>query len=198
MLLLRRQCFKNCLRRHFNAQSPGERAPREAKAVQELQRITTEYVEAEDRLRLTGELSPGDTRVLWLSQRLMLRLLPHLCLWLEKQRGTAFPPDIEQSLELRAATERMGHEDPVRPTPHCLGWLVLAVDINTAGPVLCLSLRGDKEAESVALNLPPLALRQWLNILHTLWSTAQWPASPWPDWVAQTDARRSADKRALH
>jgi len=198
MLLLRRQCFKNCLRCRFVAQSRGNHVPREANAVQELQRITTEYVEAEDRLRLTGELSPGDTRVLWLSQRLLLRLLPHLCLWLEKQRGTAFPPDIEQSLELRAATERLGQEAPVRPAAHCRAYLVLAVDINAAGATLHLSLRGEDEADQVALKLPPLALRQWLSILHTLWSTAQWPASVWPDWVAQTDARRAADKRALH
>ena len=50
----------------------------------ELQRLTTEYVDAEDRMRLTGEIRPGETLVLWLSQRLLMRLLPHLFLWLEK------------------------------------------------------------------------------------------------------------------
>lgn len=41
----------------------------------DLQRITTQYIEVEDRLRLTGELAPGEVVVLWLTQRLMHRLI---------------------------------------------------------------------------------------------------------------------------
>ena len=40
-----------------------------------LQRCTTEYVECEDRIRLAGELASGATVVLWLTQRLMNRLI---------------------------------------------------------------------------------------------------------------------------
>jgi hypothetical protein len=166
--------------------------------VQELQRMTTEYIEAEDRLRLTGELMSGETPVLWLSQRLLLRLLPHLLLWLERQRSTAFPTDIEQSFELRAASQGLGHEAPVQPAAHCCEWLVIAVDMNAAGPILHLTFRGANAADSVALKLQTLALRQWLSIVHALWSQAQWPASLWPEWMAQTEARRQAEKRALH
>ena len=36
-----------------------------------LQRVTTAYLENEDRLRLTGELADGDTVVCWLTQRLL-------------------------------------------------------------------------------------------------------------------------------
>ena len=48
----------------------------------ELQRITSEYIEAEDRLRLTGEVGEGETETLWLTQRLLTRLLDHLLKWL--------------------------------------------------------------------------------------------------------------------
>lgn len=52
-----------------------------------LQRITTEYRAQEDRLCLTGERANGDAVVLWLTQRLLNRLVPHLTGWLEQQKG---------------------------------------------------------------------------------------------------------------
>lgn len=39
-----------------------------------LQRITTEYIEAEDRIRLAGEAGEK-TMVLWLTQRFLNRLI---------------------------------------------------------------------------------------------------------------------------
>lgn len=62
-----------------------------------LQRITTEYIDHEDRLRLAGEDAQGQTTVLWLTQRLLNRLIPHLCQWLEQQGGNA--PLAEVKLE---------------------------------------------------------------------------------------------------
>lgn len=52
-----------------------------------LQRVTTAYLENEDRLRLTGKLADGDIVVLWLTQRLLSRLVPHLTTWLARQAG---------------------------------------------------------------------------------------------------------------
>ena len=43
-----------------------------------LRRMTTEYRAQEDRLCLTGERTGGDAVVLWLTQRLLNRLVPHL------------------------------------------------------------------------------------------------------------------------
>ena len=43
-----------------------------------LQRITTEYDEREDRIRVSGQLAQGEAVVLWLTQRLLNRLVPHL------------------------------------------------------------------------------------------------------------------------
>ena len=48
----------------------------------ELQRITTTYVDVEDRLRLTGVLANGTVVQLWLTQRLLGRLVPPLTSWL--------------------------------------------------------------------------------------------------------------------
>ncbi len=148
----------------------------------ELQRLTTEYIDAEDRLRLTGELRPGDTLVLWLSQRLLMRLLPHLFLWLEKQGSTAFPAEIEQGFEQRAASENMSAEAPVQRSGNSRAWLVEAVDMTAGDHALRLSFRREGE-DAVSLTLPALQMRQWLTILRTLWSVAEWPVGVWPEWM---------------
>lgn len=163
----------------------------------ELQRLTTEYVDAEDRIRLTGEIRPEETLVLWLSQRLLLRLLPHLFLWLEKQSGTAFPTEITQSFEQAAASQNLGAEAPVQRAPDSKTWLVEAVDMTPDQQILRLRFRRDGEA-SVSLTLPSIHLRQWLTILHGMWGVAEWPMGVWPEWMQQSRPQQMATGRHLH
>ena len=163
----------------------------------ELQRLTTEYIDAEDRLRLTGEIRPGDTLVLWLSQRLLVRLLPHLFLWLEKQSSTAFPAEIDQSLEQRAASANMWEEAAVQRSVQSLTWLVEAVDMSAGDHVLRLSFRREGE-ESVSLSLSALHMRQWLTILRTLWRVAEWPAGIWPEWMGEPANASASRRTSLH
>lgn len=161
----------------------------------ELQRLTTEYIDAEDRMRLTAEIRPGETLVLWLSQRLLMRLLPHLFLWLEKQGSTAFPAEIEQSLEQRAASENMSAEAPVQRSGNSRSWLVEAVDMTAGDHALRLSFR--REAENPAsLTLSALHMRQWLTIVRTLWGMAEWPMGVWPEWMGES-ARLQENKNSV-
>eukprot|EP01036_Dinobryon_divergens_P055429 gene55429-74016_t len=46
-----------------------------------LQRITTEYIEAEDRVRLSGVSPSGEALSLWVTQRLLSRLLKVILNW---------------------------------------------------------------------------------------------------------------------
>ncbi len=163
----------------------------------ELQRLTTEYIEAEDRMRLTGEIRPGETLVLWLNQRLLLRLLPHLFLWLEKQGGGVFPAEIEQSFEQAAATRDLGAEPPVQRASDSKSWLVEAVDMTAGDQALRLSFRRDDE-EPVSLTLAALHLRQWLTILHALWGVAEWPREVWPGWMIESVSQKPGAQRQLH
>ena len=54
-----------------------------------LERVTTRYSVAQDRICLAGELPGGSPVVLWLTQRLLRRLLPPLLAWLQEQGGAA-------------------------------------------------------------------------------------------------------------
>ena len=152
--------------------------------MRELNRLTTEYIEAEDRIRIFGELATDETVVMWLSQRLLRHLLPHLFLWLEKQSGDSIPSEIAQSFAQEAAQAEFATEAPVAQHPGSQEWLVLAVDINPSNEALRLGFRA-KEEQQASLTLTPVALRQWLAILHTLWGLAEWPKELWPEWIKE-------------
>ena len=80
-------------------------------AVQDLQRVTTSYVDSEDRMRLAGETAQGQAVVLWLTQRLLARLLPIFFRWLEQhQTGTTSESDADGRSLTRAAAEQ-GHAE---------------------------------------------------------------------------------------
>lgn len=95
----------------------------------ELQRITCEYSEPEDRIRLIGEPvqalaldssnEPKQVIVLWLSQRLLSRLVSNLCKHLEMENISALQAEIQQTFctagcdggaRAAAAGQRVGGE----------------------------------------------------------------------------------------
>ena len=165
--------------------------------MKELQRITTAYIASEDRMRLTGEANSGETLEVWLSQRLLLRLLPHLTHWLEQRGNTAFPVDIEQALEQHTASENLSAEAPVRHTGHGGSWLAQAVDMNAGDRTMRLSFRREGEVP-VTLTLFVQSLRQWLSILRALWLQAEWHAAVWPEWMRDVQPKDSHAIRQLH
>ena len=70
-----------------------------------LRRITTEYIEIEDRLRISGEIADAEAVVIWLTQRLLLRLLPLLLQWLDQQtqhtvNNANTPPPVSVSAQV--------------------------------------------------------------------------------------------------
>lgn len=157
-----------------------------------LQRITTEYVEIEDRLRLVGELVNGATVVLWLTQRLVNRLLPHLISWLDQQLtlATSIAPvqaahhDIVQSFVQHAARAQLALEPPVLAAASQAGWRVDAVDIAQGEDALVLTFKGEAQV-SATLTLAAQPLRQWLGIVYEQCLRGVWSTTVWPAWMEQ-------------
>lgn len=151
----------------------------------ELQRITTTYVDTEDRIRLAGELSDSHTVVMWLTQRLLTRLVPHLLTWLEKGVESPLPQDIALSLSQFAAQSDLEKQTPVHQNQDSESWVVLAVDISSAPGALLLQIRG-AEDNLARVRFTSQQLHQWLGLMRLLWRTAEWPDSIWPDWLDDT------------
>jgi hypothetical protein len=160
-----------------------------------LQRITTDYSEAEDRIRLTGELPNGDTVTLWLTQRLLNRLIAHLCQWLEQGNVHQHLPhaDLLQAFAQQAAQAALTPEAPVRSAQQ-QGELVHSVDISHTSEVLQMTFKGESGNPLAHMSLQALPLRQWLGIVHAQYQKAQWPMEAWPEWVTEANQDQAAQQ----
>lgn len=150
-----------------------------------LQRITTEYRAQEDRLCLTGERADGDAVVLWLTQRLLNRLVPHLTAWLEQQKGPGEHARVMLEFQQQAAVDALKPQPPVRPPTDAPGRLVRSADIAAGAEAVQLGFKEQDAGPVLAsLVLAPNALRQWLAIVHAQYLRGDWPTTVWPAWLA--------------
>lgn len=149
-----------------------------------LQRITTEYIEAEDRIRLAGEAGEK-TVVLWLTQRLLNRLIPHLCQWLDQRVGATPLMEVKQEFAQQKARAELEPQPPVRAEPDVQDVLIHSLDLKTANAGMGLQFKDEDGKVIASLQLQPKPLRQWLNIVYDQYRKAQWPTEVWPAWVAQ-------------
>jgi hypothetical protein len=155
----------------------------------ELQRATTEYVAAEDRIRLSGALDGGATVVIWLTLRLLQRLLPPLVQWLEQRGGGVPRADVLHSFAQQKAQAGMAPSPPVQAAAESAAWLAASIDLARGDKAVRLTFKG-QGGESAALTMTPTLLRQWLAILHAGYRRGGWPQDQWPGWIAENTAAR--------
>ena len=168
-----------------------------------LKRFTTQYKGADDRILLTGEDNDGNTVSLWLTQRLLLKTIPVLVDWLQKNN----PADLKTrdnsaqaqemaevfsrkpvqpkvttipAQEQAPSTENGAETDRQDPLPDPV--VVHSVDVNLNARLLRMRLRQD-EQELAHLAMNGKQLRQWLAVLQVLWKNAGWPQHVWPRWL---------------
>lgn len=175
-----------------------------------LNKFTTQFDPIEDRIYLSGAIGSDQTLQVWLTQRLVNRLVLHLCQTLEKTAspnsetrqplsGQSQRTQLEQSFAQQQARATMPKQPPVLPLADSPQWRVDHVDIQHAQSGVRLIFRGATEAQQVMVSLPIPALRQWLGILHGQCLRAEWPLQAWPLWIS--DAARpnqSVPTGALH
>ncbi len=165
--------------------------------VSDLQRVTMRFYAVQDRIGISGELPQGQI-VLWLTQRMLRRLLLVLVDWLAKHdpmKGLALPSsdlylDVLQGFAQQAARkllEQMPAVPPVSGDVSSPEYLVSSVQVEHAAQ--CLRMVFASEQSPVAqMALTPESLRHWLNILFDVWCRADWPMDPWPAWMRDDSA----------
>lgn len=155
-----------------------------------LQRITSEYSDSEDRIRLTAVTDSDATLILWLTQRLLVRLLAHFLNWLENEapeitHSTAIDSRAKSALQgiaQQSAQAELPKQVAVAPSPESQNWLVREIDIKNGADVVLLVFKC-ADGQRAELGFTTQQLRQWLGILHTLWAEAEWPMALWPEWM---------------
>lgn len=159
----------------------------------ELQRLTTQYDAAEDRIRLSGSTPLNETLTLWLTQRLLNRLVPLLCQGLEKQvlgqpGEQALRVQLQQSFAQQRALAALPRQAPVQPGADSPQWRVEVVDVKQAPGGVRLVFKGAAEAQQAVLKLPTPAMRQWLGIVFEQYRRAGWATQVWPAWMEEAAA----------
>lgn len=157
-----------------------------------LQRMTTEFDEYHDRLRLVGEVASGEPLVLWVTQRMLKRVIPHMVQWLQpasEGAGPDYHQEAVQSFAQQAAVAQLAPQAPVQaPAPAQLQagsqWLIDSVDLVRHPEVLGLVFKCGELKASLVLGQQDL--RQWLAILHLLCTKAEWSMDVWPEWIAES------------
>lgn len=151
-----------------------------------LQKVTIQYCEKEDRIRLTGELENAAPVVIWLTQRLLQRVLQALLKNDESEGALHSHHHIFQSFAQQAAKAELEQtpQVSVQPEVESTVWLVSSVDLGNLGQNVVLTFRGvDEQQASLVLNEKPL--RQWLAIIYGLYLKAEWPLDVWPEWIGE-------------
>lgn len=163
----------------------------------QLSRLTTEFIAEEDRIRLTGQIENGSPMVLWLTQRLINRLLPVLTKWLEEKNVDAPRNDIVQSFAQQSARAELAPQAPVVSKPESLTWLIQTVDVTTSKEIIRLVLK-NKAGEASAIQFSPKQIRQWLNIVFDAYQKGGWSVTYWPTWLSEGALPPQRSSTVLH
>lgn len=171
----------------------------------ELQRITSQYVEYEDRIRLTGENPERDVVTLWLTQRLLNRHIGPLVQWLERSRSdndaqprVTVRQTLEQTFIQQHAAQVLTLQTPVPAIGSCSDILVNSVDLKSGARGVRLLLKDRDNEITATLTLGVTPLRQWLAILLSQHKVAQWSLSVWPQWMLDARHQTAPQQMRMH
>lgn len=156
----------------------------------QLQRLTTNYSDIQDRLRLNGICSNNNLLCMWMSQRLANRLVTSLVEWLEKQ-------------ELKPATAAAIHAAGASVTAVDAGqpkheWLVENVNLKFGEQSLEMALCDGSQATCAKISVSREQLLQWLGILQNQYFLADWPTSNWPQSIQGQAAKAVTSNQTMH
>ena len=170
--------------------------------MQDVTRFTTEYIPSEDRIRVALEGAEGRVRLVWLTRRMMLMLVPRLIDVFGPSDVTAERSvarhQAQQGFNQQAAVSSIQPQKPVRAqtpdVPRDPDILAVSVDIQKQPKQVTLVFKSQGEAETQGLPFAAPALRQWLSVLHTQFTKADWDAPFWPAWITPVEVPTDATK----
>ena len=170
--------------------------------MQSLKKVTSEFIETEDRIRLNALTTEDKAVAFWMTQRLLTRLVAHLSEKIEMdspQLGNAPKGEgINNSdRDIEANRESFVPEPAVKIEKNIKSILITEVDIKFGKSDLTLVLKsGKKSCASISFSLSEL--KQWLEILYTLWHRASWPISLWPQKLIDNSSIKQVSTNTIH
>lgn len=175
------------------------------KVVISLERITTEYIELEDRIRLASLTDDNQTISIWLTMRLLRRLITHCLNLLAKSTpGLEKAPTQNeksrksiQNFVQKSAEQQIVVETAVTVTENSPDYLAAEIDVRNdyAGVTIIFK---DEFNSNYSIYLNNRQLRQWLSMLHMIWQKAEWSTLIWPDWMSSDPQETASAATSVH
>lgn len=163
----------------------GVAKPRSARQLLRILTFTARYDAVEDRLRLDAVDVQGGKQAIYLTRRLVDRVIPVLVSHLEGKTPDGVPADLAQGMsQSRARQARQSGE----PTPAVVAesetptWLCRTIHIKKAEHGLNVIFTDDARIDAV-MSMVEANLRAVLDILFGLYAKAGWPTEPFPGWM---------------
>ena len=166
-------------------------------APRSLKRFSTRYVESEDRVRLIGKPDDGAPEVIWLTQRLLQRLIPALVQWLDGQGSADAQREVLHAWAQQKARADLVPGPQVQPADDSRAWVARSVQVTKRAKGMRLTFKGAGEAP-VSVTFAVKGLRQWLSIVYAAYADAGWPGDVWPEWMRESAAPLKTRAIVLH
>lgn len=173
----------------------------------EILKFTTRYDALQDRLCIDGEDRDGRIVSLWLTHRLLRRLIPALVKLITPVAESEDKVAVLAEWALDFAKTQQKPELPVtpQPVPTSPGRMVAPPDHLL---ISSIELKNSTRRVELVFCLPtntPVAtiefnaetLRQWLSIVYRLWTGADWTLVEWPAWM-QPPASQGTARALVH
>lgn len=173
-----------------------------------VRRFTTEYVVAEDRIRISLEREDDSLAILWLTRRLMIRLVPQIVRVLKtlpQLQGqtvvkTSPRSDNAQRRNQMDALGKLEQQAPVLSgdlSDSIDSSLVSGLGVRMARGVMLMDFKVGEEVVQI-LPFTEDALRQWLGMLHVNFTKAGWKEDIWPNWITAKGWEQGPDALRLN
>lgn len=148
-----------------------EDAPLKTGSVPVLAKISLRYDQEEDRIRLDGADSNGETLTLWLTARLLNRLVPYL---IDEQLGVCFSEPSSLAFTPESIDTTAERDTAVHCLPGSPEILVAAIDLKISENQKVLIFKDGRAMRRALFCLSANALQLWTDGLSRCYAQAQW------------------------
>ena len=154
--------------------------------------VTLQFDPLEDRIIMDCSNKSKNTQRLWLTRRLLNRLIPSLTDQLEVNSANKISKELEQAFAQEKAEIKKIKTKSVVLKKDNPSWLVTSVKVEKSKFEFKLLFLNEKGLETVGKDgnqkkaefiLAISNLRQWLNALFKIYNKAEWDTKCFPNWI---------------
>ena len=157
--------------------------------------VTMSFNPMEDRVVMDSSDKNEKVERLWLSRRLLDRLIPSLTDQLEVKSSNEIPTEMEHSLAQEKADLDKQEDEPVKMKIKNPSWLVTSIQIRRSESNFQLVFLGENTEVSnitksqAKFDLATTNLRQWLNAVYKIYLKAEWETKAFPPWLKESSSK---------